>query len=321
MTSVRDPRVAVMRQNIHGMDSRGLYTELRDRLGDDRVFHADTRARELEIVPSVEMAVGYRLPDAVVDAPGSISVFACSFAGVEHLDLDRYRAAEIAVTNAAGVHTQNMTEHVIGAMLYFSRRFDRAVAYQEDRQWRSYPPGELAGTSAVVMGMGRVGTGVCEMLQHFDVEGTGIRHSPKKGGPATSVIGYDDSAAVDAALAKASSVIIAAPLTDQTRGFIDGERLLTMRSDAVVINVGRGAIIQTDALVSALRSNAIAGAALDVTDPEPLPESHPLWTFENVLITPHNAGATPRYWERLADIVEANLTRLAAGDALLNRVV
>ena len=321
MTNDRDPRVVVVRQKIHGMDARGLYAELLDRLGDDQVMFADTKARELELVPEAEMAVGYRLPDALVDAPGSLSVFACSFAGVGHLDLERYQAAGIAVTNAAGVHAQNITEQVVGAMLYFSRRFDRAVAHQQNRHWQSYPPGELAGTSAVVMGMGAIGTRICEMLQHFDVEVTGIRHSPEKGGPASSVVGYEDTAAIDAAMARASSVVIAAPLTEQTRGFIDGQRLLTMRSDAVVINVGRGPIVETDALVNALRSNAIAGAALDVTDPEPLPESHPLWTFENVLITPHNAGATPRYWERMADIVEANLTRLAAGDALQNRVV
>jgi phosphoglycerate dehydrogenase-like enzyme len=320
MSADDDPQVVVVRQKIHGMDARGLHAVLEDRLGPDRVQLADTRARELELVPTAEMAVGYRLPEAILDAPGALRVFACSFAGVGHLDLQRYREAAVAVTNAAGVHAPNITEQVIGAMLYFSRRFDIAVAQQREGLWQSYPPGELAGTAAVVIGLGAIGTRVCEMLQHFDVEVTAVRHSPEKGGPAATVIGYDDPAAIDAALASAEHVIIAAPLTDQTRGLIDGQRLLTMRSDAVLINVGRGPIVETDALVSALRSNAIRGAAVDVTDPEPLPAAHPLWAFENVLITPHNAGATPHYWERMADIVEANLTRLAAGDPLRNHV-
>ena len=320
MTSDADPEVVVVRQKIHGMDARGLYSTLRERLGAGRVHLADTRARELELVPQAAMAVGYGLPEEILDAPGALRVFACSFAGVGHLDLERFRTADVVVTNAAGVHAPNITEQVIGAMLYFSRRFDIAVGQQRSRVWQSYPPGELAGADAVVIGMGAIGTRVCEMLQHFDVEVTGVRHTPEKGGPAGAVVGYDDRAAIDAAVAAAEFVIIAAPLTEKTRGFIDGQRLLTMRSDAVLINVGRGPIVDTDALVSALRSNAIGGAAVDVTDPEPLPASHPLWSFENVLITPHNSGATPRYWDRMADIVETNLRRLTEGEQLRNRV-
>lgn len=94
-----------------------------------------------------------------------------------------------------------------------------------------------------------------------------------------------------------------------------------MAPDTVLVNVGRGPVVDTDALVSQLRSNGIRGAALDVTDPEPLPADHPLWEFENVLITPHNAGHTPKYWERMADIIAENLDKLDAGDDdLRNRV-
>jgi Phosphoglycerate dehydrogenase and related dehydrogenases len=312
--------VVVVRQKIHGMDARGLHAVLRDRLGDDRVRLADTRAKEIELVPKAAMAVGYGLPDVVLDEPGALAVFACSFAGVGHLNLDRFRAAEVDVINAAGVHAPNITEQVIGAMLYFSRGFNVAVRQQQSQVWQSYPPGELAGAEAVVIGMGAIGTRVCEMLRHFEVRVTAIRHSPAKGGPTAAVVGYDDEAEIDAALATAQFVIIAAPLTEETRGFIDGQRLLTMRSDAVVINVGRGPIVDTDALVSALRSNAIGAAAVDVTDPEPLPATHPLWDFDNVLITPHNAGGTPFYWERMADIIETNLQRLEDGTPLHNHV-
>ena len=320
MNADSETEVVVLRQKIHGMDARDLHTTLQDRLDTDRVQFAGTRARELELVPQAAMAVGREIPEVILDAPGALSVFACSFAGVGHLDLERYRTAGIAVTNAAGVHAVNITEQVIGAMLYFSRHFEVAVSQQQARHWRSYPPGELAGADTVVIGMGAIGTRICEMLQHFDVRVTGIRHSAEKGGPAALVVGYEDLDEIEAAMAGAKFVVIAAPLTQQTRGFIDKQLLLTMRSDVILINVGRGPIVETDALVSALRSNSIGGAALDVTDPEPLPASHPLWSFDNVLITPHNSGATPHYWERLADIVETNLRRLKTGSALQNRV-
>lgn len=312
--------MVVMRQEVKMMDPQGLYETLVGRVGADRVLLATTAAAERELVPQVAMAVGHSLPETLLEDPGALEVFACSFSGVGHLDLERYRSAGVAVTNAAGVHAVNITEHVIGAMLYFSRGFDTAVRQQRAARWAPFMPGELAGTEAVVVGMGAIGTRVCEMLGRFDVAVTGIRHSAEKGGPAATVVGYDARAAIDAALARASFVIIAAPLTAQTRGFIDGQRLGGMRSDAVLINVGRGPIVETDALVEALRSATIGGAALDVTDPEPLPASHPLWGLENVLITPHTAGTTPHYWERLADIVETNLRRLKTGSALQNRV-
>jgi phosphoglycerate dehydrogenase-like enzyme len=116
--------------------------------------------------------------------------------------------------------------------------------------------------------------------------------------------------------------VLACPLTETTDSLIDGNALKTLPEDAVVVNVARGGVVDTSALVSALRSNDLRGAVLDVTEPEPLPEDHPLWGFQNVLITPHNAGHTPRYYERLADIVAENVRKLDAGENdLINRIV
>jgi phosphoglycerate dehydrogenase-like enzyme len=121
----------------------------------------------------------------------------------------------------------------------------------------------------------------------------------------------------------ADYVVVACPLSETTRGLIDDEAFETMPPEAVLVNVGRGPIVDTDALVAALRRNAIRGAALDVTDPEPLPPEHVLWTFDNVLITPHSAGGTPKYFDRLADIVARNVRRLeetGSVEELENRV-
>jgi phosphoglycerate dehydrogenase-like enzyme len=115
---------------------------------------------------------------------------------------------------------------------------------------------------------------------------------------------------------------MACPLTETTRGLVDRRALQELPTHAVVVNVARGPVVDTDALVWAIRRNGIGGAVLDVTDPEPLPADHDLWTFENVQITPHNAGGTPRYYDRLADILAANLRKLDAGETdLENRVV
>jgi phosphoglycerate dehydrogenase-like enzyme len=111
-------------------------------------------------------------------------------------------------------------------------------------------------------------------------------------------------------LSRTDVLVLACPLTDTTRGLIGEEELVTLPEDALLINVARGPIVETEALVDAIRRNQLRGAALDVTDPEPLPEDHPLWGFDNVQITPHNAGHTPRYYTRLADIVAENVERL-----------
>jgi Phosphoglycerate dehydrogenase and related dehydrogenases len=114
--------------------------------------------------------------------------------------------------------------------------------------------------------------------------------------------------------------VLACPLTEATEAIVDAELFETMAPRAVVVNVARGGVVDTDALVAALRWNSIGGAVLDVTDPEPLPADHPLWRLDNVLITPHNAGHTPAYYERRADILTANVAALEQGDPLQNRV-
>jgi phosphoglycerate dehydrogenase-like enzyme len=181
----------------------------------------------------------------------------------------------------------------------------------------------MAGSTATVVGLGPIGEAIVRRLEGFDVDTVGVRYTPEKGGPTDEVVGFED-APLDDALARTDYLFLACPLTDTTRGLIDESAFATLPPDAAIVNVARGPVIDTDALVDAIRSNGIRGAALDVTDPEPLPEEHPLWSFENVLITPHNAGYTPNYYERVADILARNLERIAdtgSYDDLENRVV
>jgi len=282
---------------------------LRDRLSNGNITRPATTEDELSALESATVVTGGSITEAELGRANDLQYFACSSAGYEHLPLDALAEAGIAVTNAAGVHAPNVSEYVLGALLSFERRFFKARSRQERREWRSYKATELAGSRVVVVGMGAIGQAILERLAPFDVETVSVRYSPDKDTPADEVYGYDD---VEAAAADADAIALACPLSEETTALVDREVLANLDPDATVVNVARGPVVDTDALVRAIRKNAIGGAALDVTDPEPLPAQHDLWGFDNVLITPHNAGHTPAYFERLADIVTENVERASS---------
>jgi phosphoglycerate dehydrogenase-like enzyme len=308
----------VLRADTHGMPIQEYATELRDRLPDRRVRLARTPTEEREAIVDVEFVTGMHLAESLLDAARALSVFACGYAGTGHLPMDRLREHGVTVTNASGVHGPNIAEHVIGSILSFVRRFHVGRRQQDRREWRHYQARELAGSTVTIVGLGAIGTAVAGRLEGFDVETVGVRFSPEKGGPTDEVIGFEESADFESALAATDYLVLACPLTDVTRGLIGTEELRTLPPDSVLVNVARGPVVDTDALVRAMQSNRLRGAALDVTDPEPLPPDHPLWRFESVRITPHNAGHTPKYYERLAAIVAENCRRYDADEQLQN---
>jgi len=316
-----DIDVLVTRQNIHGIPTERYAEALRERLPGHEIRYAPTPEAERDLLPEARVVAGFHLSPEDLERAGNLELLACSYAGYEHLDLDAFREHGVAVTNASGVHGPNIGEYVLGAILTFTRDFLESRRRQHRREWRAHQARELAGSTVVVVGMAAIGQSVVKRLQGFEVDTVGVRYTPEKGGPTDEVYGYDE---ICEAVDDASYVVLACPLTDATEHLLDEETFLTMPPDSVVINVARGGVVDTGALVDALRANSIRGAALDVTDPEPLPEDHELWTFENVLVTPHNAGHTPEYYERLADIVEeAIATAEASGEwtDLPNQVV
>ena len=180
--------------------------------------------------------------------------------------------------------------------------------------WRHYHAHELQGSTVTIVGLGAIGQAVCARLEPFGVETIGVRYSPENGGPTDEVIGFEADE-FHGALARTDYLVLACPLTETTRGLIDRAVFRTLDPNAVLVNVARGPVVDTAALVKAIRTSWIRGAALDVTDPEPLPEDHPIWAFDTLQITPHNAGHTPNYYDRLADIVAENARRFAADGA------
>ncbi|WP_248897216.1 D-2-hydroxyacid dehydrogenase [Haloplanus halobius] len=316
-----EPDIAVLRQKVHGM-SPSLYGEkLRERLPDHEIAVASTPEAERDLIADARVATGITFDSDWLEKASNLELFACAYAGTGHLDIASFEERGIAVTNAAGVHGPNISEYVIGTLIAHERQFKRAWKQQEDAHWAAYPVGELQGSTAAIVGLGAIGRALTDRLHAFGVDTVGVRYTPEKGGPTDEVVGFD---AVHDALAGADYVILACPLTDTTEGLIDADALASMPTDAYLVNVARGPVVDTDALVTALRDIDIAGATLDVTDPEPLPADHPLWSFENVHITPHNAGNTPNYYDRLANILAENVRLMeetGTAQGLTNQVV
>ena len=315
-----NPDVLVLRQGTHGLPAEEYVRELRDRLPNRAVELARTPREERERIREARVVSSVDIDAELLERAENLRLFAGVAAGYGHLPLDTFSDMNVAVTNASGIHAPNIAEQVLGYVLTSTRRLREGWRREQRHEWRHYQAGELQGSTVTVVGLGAIGTAVVERLAGFGVDTIGVRYTPEKGGPTDEVIGFDDDDFHDA-LARTDHLVVAAPLTDTTRGLIDAPEFETLPEHATLTNVGRGPIVDTDALVTAVQRNQIADASLDVTDPEPLPPDHALWQFENVTITPHNAGHSPAHWSRLADIVSRNVEALDAGDDELENQV
>mgnify|MGYP000168040747 FL=1 len=314
------PDVVVCRQGVHGQPIEGYVEAIRERLPDHSVELARTPAEERTLLAEAPVATGLHLSEDVLTGADDLRLFACLYAGYDHLPLSAFRDRNVAVTTASGVHGPNMAEHVLGAIIAFSRGFPQAWRQQQRREWRQIQQTELRDSTVTIVGLGAIGQAVVEALSGFDVHTVGVRSSPETGGPTDEVLGPD---ALHDALARTDYLVLACPLTEETEGLIGSSEFATLPPRAVLINVARGPVVDTDALVAAIQTTSIRGAQLDVTDPEPLPEDHVLWGLEDVFVTPHSAGYSPKYYERRADILAENVRQAEASgayDGLTNQV-
>ena len=318
-TETDDSDVLVLRHGTEGLSMESYAEALRERLPDRDVRLARTPGEERDLVPGARVVTGRDIDEALIERAERLELFACTFAGTDHLPTDALAERGAAVTNAGGIHAPGIAEQAIGQMLTFARRLDEGWRRKQNHEWRHFQSGEFMDSTVTVIGLGSIGQAVVERLDGFGVETIGVRYTPEKGGPTDEVLGFETES-IHGALARTDYLVVACPLTEETRGLVDAEAFATLPTHAVLVNTARGGIVDTEALMDAIADNGIRGAALDVTDPEPLPPDHPLWNFENVLITPHTGGYTPQHWPRLADIVAGNLDRLDAGEPLENLV-
>lgn len=317
----------LVHHSVPAVFGTGVARELHERLQEDlpdgtevglsTPSHGGDRA-----VGSAEVVLAMRPVSEGLDEASAPDWLQTLNSGTDAYDLDRLRELGVVVTNAAGVAANPIAEQVLGYMLAFERRIHTGIRQQERRGiWQRYSGGELAGKTVGLVGIGAIGSRVAELASAFGTEVIGTKRTPET---APEVV---DEARPPEALAevlvRADYVVLACPLVEATRGLIGADELAAMGSDAVLVNIARGEVVDEPALETALQERRIRGAALDVFETEPLPQESPFWDLPNAIVTPHMSGSTPRYAERIGDLFVENYRAYAAGDldGLENRVV
>ncbi len=244
-----------------------------------------------------------------------------SAAAVNQLMFPELIASDVVVTNARSVHAPVVAEHALALVLALSKRLPQCRDYQNSATWAQQAiftdkptVREVDGATVVLIGLGSIGREFTRRARALGMRVIAVREHPEKGNDgADEVLGRDQLRPV---LGQADFVVLAAPLTPGTRHIIDTGALSAMRPDAYLVNVGRGPLIDDDALIRALSEGRIGGAALDVFAEEPLPADSPYWQMKNVFITPHIAAVTEKMWERHYDLIAENLKLFLAGKPL-----
>ena len=242
--------------------------------------------------------------------------------GVDHPIYAEMLERGVRLTTSPGSTAVPIAHTAITALLMLARNFPRWMDAQRRRAWQpmqgSDVPADLSGQTALILGMGHIGREIARIAKALGLHVIGTRRSPRAADDPVDELHAPDTLAD--LLPRSQWLIIACPLSDETRGMIDAEALARLPHGARILNIARGEIVQAPALIAALASGHLAGAYLDVFEQEPLPADSPLWAMPNVLITPHNSAAAAGNDRRVFEIFRANLGRWMRGEALLNEV-
>ena len=231
----------------------------------------------------------------------------------------------ILLANAKGVHAINIAEQVLGYMIMHERKLDVAYRAQLQKKWivgelalgMPNTPGELFGKTAIIFGLGNIGKRIAAVCRCMGMKVIAVKRDATAADNVDKVVAASD---FKAALKEADYAISALPYTKETHHLFSKETFSAMKSSAFFINIGRGSVVDENALTEALKSKQIGGAALDVFETEPLPETSELWSMESAIITPHSAGFTTKYVDRFVDIFCENLKAYVKGERLPNLV-
>ena len=240
-------------------------------------------------------------------------------AGVENVLFPSLVESDVVLTNARGAYSRSLAEWVMAAVLFFAKDLRRLVRRQAEGKWDPFEPEEIAGKTLGIVGYGDIGRAVARQARAFGMEVLALRRraGAEKDELAAEVVGHDGLIAL---MHRSDYVVAAAPITPGTRGLVSREAIAAMKPAAVLINVGRGPVVDEAALVDALTAGRIRGAALDVFDVEPLPEGHPFWRLENVLLSPHSADQVANWREGAVDAFVEQVARYRRGEPLRNVV-
>jgi phosphoglycerate dehydrogenase-like enzyme len=267
-----------------------------------------------DAVRDAEIVVGWRdgLENVVLSESSRTRWMQSWSAGMDHLEIDRYLERGIALTSANGVHAYPISETIFAMLLAFTRKLDAFIRNQAQRKWdHAGLKAEIHGKTLGIVGVGAIGEETARIAKlAFGMRTLGVRRS---GAPSANIDEMYKTDRLLDMLPQCDYVVAIAPATPETTHLFDARAFEAMKPSAYFVNVGRGSVVDTEALLEALESGRIAGAGLDVFEEEPLPKEHPLWAMDNVIVTPHTAGSTERYAERAVDIFLRNLAAYVDG--------
>jgi D-2-hydroxyacid dehydrogenase (NADP+) len=298
---------------------------IRKRWPQMRVLHLPNYDGLPQELPDTDIFVGYSLRAEQLTAARKLKWIHSTAAGVAQLMYPELRDSGIVVTNPSGIFSVPMAEHTMGLLLALARNFPDSVRQQDLAHWsqqelwdKPQHLTELNGQVLLIVGFGSIGREVAKRARAFDMRVWGVTRSGK-GDPtyAEKILAVKD---LHEALPEADFVLIAAPETAETRHLMGAEQIAKMKRGARLINVGRGSLLDEAALIQALKSGALGGAALDVARVEPLPAESSLWKTPNLMITPHTSGVSDRLWHRQTAILMELLERWFDGRELFNLV-
>jgi phosphoglycerate dehydrogenase-like enzyme len=283
------------------------------------------RDESAKLLPETEIVLGWAVRPEDFAAAQRLRWIHLTAAGVGPQLFPALVESDVVVTNSRGLHAVSMAEHTIGVVLMFARQLHLARDAQQRRRWIQSelahdPPGfgALPRSTLGLVGLGAVGTAIATRARALGMTVLAVRRRPGRGaGVANEEWGRER---LPELLERSDFVVLCAPHTAETNHMIGAAELERMKRNAVLINIGRGALVDEPALIAALERGALAGAGLDVTAEEPLPETSPLWAMPQVILTPHTSGMGPEYWGRAMAMFAANLERWLAGTPLENVV-
>jgi phosphoglycerate dehydrogenase-like enzyme len=245
----------------------------------------------------------------------------CRAAGLDDLLTPELIESPVPLTNGSGVFSPPLGEFVLGAILYFAKDFRRLVRKQAAGVWEQFDVGEISGQTAGIVGYGDIGRAVATRLKAMGMHILALRRTVPPAVVADPLVSeYYGPGGLLEMIAQCDYVVVTAPLTPETRGMIGAREFAAMKPGAVIVNVGRGPVIDEPAMIDALTEKRISGAALDVFTTEPLPSGHPFFQLENVLLSPHSTDHTHGWLERAMQFFLTQFERFSKGEPLLNVV-
>jgi phosphoglycerate dehydrogenase-like enzyme len=291
-----------------------------------KVVHLDGYKGVETELPDAEIAIAWSLRPEQFKLASKLRWLHSPAAAIHQLLFPEFVASDVVLTNAREVHGPVVAEHVIAQIFALAKRIPSAVRLQQRRlwgqqqMWEAQPrTREVAGATLGLIGLGSIGGEVARKASALGMRVLAAREHPDKGCP-QGVEQVFPPSQINDILSQADYVVLAAPLTLETRSLMDSARFAKMKAGACLINVGRGALVDEVALADALTHKSIGGAALDVFSKEPLPADSELWDFEDLLITPHTAALTEKLWHRHYELVAENLRRFLLRQPLLGIV-